>query len=541
LVVLLVAGFMDLVDVTIVYVAIPTIQRDLNAAYVDVQWIVSGYVLGFAALLIIGGRVGDRVGRRRTLLIGLAGFTAASLACGIAADPAMLIGARCVQGAAAGLMIPQILAIMQVTFGPDERAKALAIWGGVLGAASVTGVILGGVLVQWNLFDLAWRPIFLVNVPVGLLAVPAAAYLVRESRSATVDRLDPGGMLLAVVAVLLLVYPLTEGRSLGWPFWTYLMMAGSAIVLAVFVGYERRRIRTVGSPLVVLDLFEVRGFTIGMLVWGLFWIAFGGFFLVWTLYVQAGLGWTPLRAGLTAAVFSVGTATGAGLSVEVLIPRFGRRVLMAGALITAAGFGAYLWAAAHYGPTITSAQMLLPLAAAGFGFGLLVAPMVDLILADVPAADAGSASGLLSTTQQVGVALGIALVGVVFFAQLDHDSGRAVDTVTPALHQQLSTTGISGPDQDAIIAGFRACVHDRSAATDPTVTPASCRTQGTAPGGPDRLQPILAAAGMQANAHNFARTFALTLWYGIALLLAVFVGVFALPTHMRAGDRAVPG
>lgn len=539
LVVLLVAGFMDLVDVTIVYVAIPTIQRDLNAGYTDAEWIVSGYVLGFAALLISGGRLGDRVGRRRMLLIGLAGFTAASLVCGIAATPAVLIAARCVQGAMAGLMIPQILAIMHVTFAPEERGKAFAIWGAVLGGASVAGVILGGVLVQWNLFDLSWRPIFLVNVPIGLLALPAAAYLVGESRSATANRLDWVGTLLAVAAVVLLIYPLTEGRRLGWPIWTYLMLVGSALVAAVFVAFERRRIRTVGSPLVALDLFRVRAFSLGMGVWGLFWIALGGFFLIVTLYMQFGLGWTPLRAGLTAAVFSVGTVAGSALSMQVLIPRFGRRVLMAGALLTAAGLGGYQWAAAHYGPAITSVDMLIPLAVTGIGFGLVVAPMVDLILTDVPAADAGSASGLLSTAQQLGVALGVALVGVVFFGQLDHNSGRAVDAVTPALRQQLSAADIPDPGQDRILAGYRTCVHDRFAQTDPTAIPASCRMP---PGSPavmvNRLQPILSAAGIQATAHNFASTFAHTLGYGIAILIAVFAGIFALPTRIRAPTPA---
>lgn len=534
LVVLLIAGFMDLVDVTIVNVALPTIQRDLNAAYVEVEWIVSGYVLGFAALLITGGRLGDLVGRRRILQIGLIGFTAASLACGIAGDPAVLIGARWVQGAMAGLMIPQVLAIMHVTFPPEERPKALGIWGAVLGAASVLGLILGGILVQWNLFELTWRPIFLVNVPVGLITIAAVGYFVRESRSSTANRVDPIGTILAITAVMLLVYPLTEGRSLGWPGWIYALMVGSAAVAAVFVGYERRRLRTVGSPLIVLDLFAIRAFTAGMMVWGLFWIALGGFFLVWTLYLQIGLGWTPLRAGLTASAFAVAAATGSALSVQFLVPRFGRRVLMAGALINATGFGGYLWAAAHYGPTITSAQMLAPLAVTGFGFGLVVAPIVDLILTDVPAADVGSASGVLSTTQQVGMALGVALVGVVFFALLDNNSGRAVDTVTPELRHHLSAAGIPAQGHDDIVNRFRACIRDRSASSEPTVIPESCRTPpGPSDAASEQLQQILNAAGLHANAHNFITSFALTLWYGIAILAAVFAGVIALPTRIH--------
>jgi EmrB/QacA subfamily drug resistance transporter len=531
--VLLVAGFMDLVDVTIVNVALPSIQRDLQAPYVDLEWIVSGYVLGFAALLITGGRLGDLVGRRRILLIGLAGFTAASLACGMATDPAVLIGARCLQGAMAGLMVPQILSIVQVTFHNEERGKALGVWGAVMGAASVAGVLLGGVLVQWNVFDLTWRAIFLVNVPIGLIAIAGAIYLVPESRSATATRLDLTGTTLALAAVLLLVYPLIEGRSLGWPIWTYLLMVGSVAVAVIFVGYERRRTRTVGSPLVVLDLFRVRAFTVGMVVWGLFWIALGGFFLAWTLYLQAGLGWTPLHAGLTAAVFAVAAASGSGLSVQVFVPRFGRKVLLAGAVINAAGFGGYLWAAAHYGPAISSLEMALPLLCTGFGFGLVVAPMVDVILSDVPAPDAGSASGLLSTIQQVGMALGVALVGVVFFGQLAHNADNAAAAVVPSVHQQLSALGMPEAAQADAIAGFRACIQDRSAATDPTAIPASCHAAAPdAPAVAERLRPILTTAGLQANAKNFAHTFALTLWYGVALLIAVFAGNFALPNRI---------
>jgi EmrB/QacA subfamily drug resistance transporter len=535
LTVVLVAGFMDLLDVTIVNVAVPSILRDLQATYAQVEWIVAGYVLGFAAVLITGGRLGDIYGRKRLFLIGVGGFTVASALCGVAGGPAMLIGARFLQGATAGLMVPQILAIIHVTFPAEERGKVFGLWGGVLGSASVAGLIIGGLLVQWNLFGLEWRPIFLVNVPVGVAAMVAAWFVVPESRSPTAPRLDLIGMALAVTGVLMLVYPLAEGRSLGWPVWTFLLMAGAVVVLALFVAYERWRTRTVGSPLVVLSLFRARAFTSGMVVWLIFWVALGGFFLVWTLYLQVGLGWTPLRAGLTAVSFAVGAAAGAGLSVQVLTPRFGRRVLLAGALLNAVGFGGYAWVGSHYGPAVHSWQMVAPLVVAGIGFGLVVAPMIDAILTEVPVLDAGSASGLVSTTQQVGMALGVALVGVVFFALLADDSGRGVDTVTPSLRGQLTAVGIPPPAQDGIVAGFQACVHDRSAATDPTKVPASCQL-GSAQPGSSQVQELLTRAGVQANAHNFARTFSVTLWYAVGILLVVFLGLFALPRRVRSRD-----
>jgi EmrB/QacA subfamily drug resistance transporter len=528
LTIVLVAGFMDLLDVTIVNVAVPTILKDLQAAYAQIEWIVAGYVLGFAAVLITGGRLGDIFGRRRLFLIGVGGFTIASALCGVATGPAMLIGSRFLQGAMAGLMVPQILAIIHVTFPAEERGKVFGLWGGVLGSASVAGLIIGGLLVQWNLFGLEWRPIFLVNVPVGVAALVAAWFVVPESRSPAAPRLDPIGMVLAITGVLMLVYPLAEGRSLGWPVWTFLLMAGAVVVLALFVAYERWRTRTVGSPLVALSPFRARTFASGMVIWLIFWVALGGFFLVWTLYLQVGLGWTPLRAGLTAVSFAVGAAAGAGLSVQVLTPRFGRRVLMVGALLNAVGFGGYAWVGSHYGPAIHSWQMLGPLVTAGIGFGLVVAPMIDAILTHVPVRDAGSASGLLNTTQQIGMALGVALVGVVFFALLANDSGRGVNAVTPSLRGHLTAVGVLASDQNGIVAGFRACVHDRSAATDPTKVPASCQS-GSAQPGSSQVQALLNRAGLQAIAQYFARTFSVTLWYAVGILLVVFLGLFALP------------
>ncbi|MFE3056852.1 MFS transporter [Nocardia sp. NPDC059239] len=539
LAVVLVAGFIDLLDSTIVNVAVPSIQRDLGAQYAQLEWIVAGYVLAFAAVLITGGRLGDIYGRRRVFLTGVAGFTIASALCGIAVSPGMLIVSRFLQGGSAGLMVPQILAIIHVTFPREERGRVLGIFGAVVGSAAVVGPTVGGVLVDWNVFDLQWRPIFLVNVPVGIAAVVAALFVVRESRSATAPKLDLVGATLATAAIAMLVYPLTEGRRFGWPAWTFVMMAGAAAMLAVLVVHENRRARTVGSPLIVLGLFRRRSFSIGSVLWLIFWIALGGFFLVWTLYMQVGLGWSPLRAGLTFGVFAAGAAAAAGISVEVLVPRYGRRVLMAGALFNATGFAGYVWAAWHFGPAITSWEMIAPLAISGLGFGLIVSPTIDFVLTEVPGDDAGSASGLLNTAQQLGIALGVALAGVVFFAQLDSGSGRGVDVVAPQVRTEFTAAGLNTQAQTQILSGFRACVQDRSAGTNPAETPASCQAvQGpsTQSGKPDRVTEILSDAGKKANAENFSRTFGLTLWWGVGILAAVFVGFFAVPRRAEHHD-----
>ncbi|GAB2522405.1 MFS transporter [Nocardia heshunensis] len=534
--VVLAAGFMDLLDVTIVNVAVPSIQKDLGAAYSQIEWIIAAYVLSFAAVLITGGRLGDIFGRKRLFLIGVTGFTLASLACGVATSPDLLIGSRFIQGAMAGLMVPQILAIIRVTFPKEERAKAIAVYSGVGGSASAVGLSLGGLLVQGNLFGLEWRPIFLVNVPIGIAALIAAAVVMRDSRSANPPRLDVVGMVLAVSAVLLLVYPLNEGRRLHWPAWTFVMMGAAAAVFAGFVVYERWRARTVGSPLIDLTLFRNRAFTTGLASWLLFWIGFGGFFLIWTLFMQAGLGWSPMRAGLTSVFFAVGAGIGAGVSVSALAPRFGKWVLLIGGLITAGGFGLYGALATHYESGFTSWQMVLPLLVTGIGFGIVVAPTIDMLLGQIPDREAGAASGLLNTGQQLGMALGVALVGILFFTQLDHDSARGVDAVAAQTRTELSSAGLPAAAQDQILAGFRACVRDRSAEVDPSAVPVSCQS---APNANPAVTQALTHSGTQANAVNFAHTFDYTLMWGIGLMALVCLGFVALPGTTRLEQHEI--
>lgn len=528
--IVLAAGFMDLLDVTIVNVAVPSIQGDLRAQYSQIEWIVAAYVLAFAATLITGGRLGDLYGRKRVFLIGMACFTLASAACGLSSGPTALIVSRFLQGAAAGLMVPQILAILRITFPVKERAKAIAVYSGVCGSATAVGLALGALLVEWNLFDLSWRPIFLVNIPFGVATVIAGALVMKESRSAAASRLDPVGVVLIVAAILLLTYPLTEGRRLGWPAWTFAMIAASVAVLLMFIGYERRRRVTVGSPLIDLSLFRLRPFALGLTSWLLFWICFGGFFLVWTLVMQVGLGWSPMRAGLTSLFFAVATGVGAAASAGVLAPRFGRKVLIAGGVVTGLGLGLYGWFVAHYGPDTTPWHMMTPLLVIGLGFGLVVAPTIDLVLSQVRTEDAGAASGLLNTGQQLGIALGVALVGIVFFNQLDHDSARGVDETTASIRTELTAAGLPTPAQEQILANFRACVQDRSAQVDPSEVPHSCQQNGPAD---EVVTRVLTDAGAHANAINFAHTFRYTLAYGIGIMILISLGFFALPRSAK--------
>ncbi|MGW3957113.1 MFS transporter [Streptomyces sp. NPDC004752] len=419
------AAFMDLVDVTIVNIAIPSIQRDAGASFSQIQWITAGYALAFAAGLITGGRLGDIHGRKRLFLVGIGGFTLASALCGFAVNPEMLVASRILQGAMAALMVPQVLSIVHATFPARERGKVFGLFGAIVGLGAVSGPLLGALLTEWNLFGLEWRPIFLINLPVGVVAFLLGRRFITESRAPRALKLDLVGVALVTLGLLMLLYPLTRGRELGWPLWGHLSMVGALFVFAALVAYERRKGARDGSPLVELSLFRVKSFAAGIAVQTVFGIALGVFFLVWTLYMQTGLGWSPLRAGLTGVPFSIAVSTAAGLSVQKLVPRFGRGVLQAGALLMALGVLLYLAESERYGLGIAAWQMALPLVVMGVGMGLIVAPLTDAVLSEVPREHAGSASGLINTVQQMGNALGLGLVSVVFFGVID-------DGLTPA-------------------------------------------------------------------------------------------------------------
>ncbi|MFF0834440.1 MULTISPECIES: MFS transporter [unclassified Streptomyces] len=425
LAIVMTAAFMDLVDVTIVNIAIPSIQQDAGASFGQIQWITAGYALAFAAGLITGGRLGDIHGRRRLFLIGVGGFTLASALCGFAAGPEMLVASRILQGGMAALMVPQVLSIVHATFPARERGKVFGLFGAIVGLGAVSGPLLGALLTQWNLFGLQWRPIFLINLPVGVAALLLGRRFITESRAPKALKLDLVGVALVTLGLLMLLYPLTRGRELGWPLWGYACMAGAVGVFAVLVAYERRKAARDGSPLIELSLFRVKSFAAGIAVQTVFGVALGIFFLVWTLYMQKGLGWSPLRAGLTGVPFSLAVSTAAGMSVQKLVPRFGREVLRAGALVMAVGVLLYIWESHRYGLAIASWQMALPLVVMGAGMGLIVAPLTDAVLSEVPREHAGSASGLINTVQQMGNALGLGLVSVVFF-------GVIGDRLTPA-------------------------------------------------------------------------------------------------------------
>lgn len=413
----LAATFLAVLDFFIVNVSIPSIQRDLHASFAQIQLVIAGYALTYATFMITGGRLGDIFGRKRLFMLGMGGFTVTSAVCGLAPTPSVLIVSRIAQGLVAAMMIPQVLSIIQVTFPPEERGLAFGIYGTVIGAGSVAGQVAGGVLIQLNLFGLDWRPVFLVNLPIGVLALIAAVPLIRESRSPDARRLDLEGVALVTVGLFLLVYPLVEGREAGWPPWTLACLVASAPVLAGFVLFERWKTAHGGSPLVDLSLFRNRAFSLGLLIALVFFGGGSAFFLTLTLYLQSGLRYSPLAAGLTFAPFAVGFFAASMLSVR-LTPRLGNGTLALGGALMAAGLAVDIFTVHAGGLGLPGIALAPGLLLYGAGQGMVTAPFFTAVLRSVPSSVAGSASGVLSTVQQVAGALGVAAIGLVYFGML---------------------------------------------------------------------------------------------------------------------------
>jgi MFS family permease len=384
-------------------------------------------MLAFAAALIIAGNFGDLFGRKRLFLGGAALFGLASLAAGLSGTGAELIAARIFQGVAAAAMAPQVLATFRVMFSGKERGKAFGIYGASLGFASAVGLLLGGVLTEANLFGWGWRSVFFVNLPVSVAALLAGLRFVPETRDRAARRPNLAGAVLLASSLVAIVYPLLEGRQLGWPAWVWpLMAAGVAGLVALGLIEARKSGRKIqgAAPLLRAGLFKVPAFAAGLGVQLAFFGGMQGFFLAFALWLQAGQHFSPLKAGLTAVAFSVGSFVLAPMAVP-LAQRHGRRILAAGALLMVAGIGGEALAAPHVGLNGSPWPVVPGLVVAGMGLSLLVIPLVNVVLAAVPADVAGGASGLFSTAQQLGGALGVALIGTVFFGYLNGHSFEA--------------------------------------------------------------------------------------------------------------------
>lgn len=416
---LLAAQFMALLDAFIVNVAAPTIRTELHASGADLQLIVAGYTVSYAVLLITGARLGDLLGHRRVFLGGLALFTVASLACGLAGDTVQLIAFRLLQGVGAALMIPQVLSLIQRNFAGEARAKALSAYSAVLATGAAAGQVAGGVLVSADLFGTGWRPVFLVNVPIGaVLLVVGLRVLPRDSKEerARARGLDVPGLLLLAGAVSLLTVPLVLGQEQGWPVWVWLSFAASAVLFAAFVRYEARLAARGGAPLIAPRVLRNPGIAGAVVRIALVMAVNSGFMFVFSLHIQGGLGYSALRAGLTfaptAVVFGI-----VGLTWRRW-PRALQRALIPGGFVLAGVSAVGVAWVMRYGEP-GGAVMYVAFAGFGVGGSLGFSPTLTGALATVRQEDAADASGLLVTVTQLGQLIGVAAFGALFLARLD--------------------------------------------------------------------------------------------------------------------------
>jgi len=440
--VLMVATFMDLMDSTITNVALPTIGKNLGATPEQLEWTVAGYVIAFATLLITGGRLGDIFGHRRIFVIGIVGFTLASLGATLSQTGDLLVAARVLQGGFAGIMMPQVLSSVQVMFSPEERAPVLGIIGSLSALGAVGGLILGGWLVTADLLGMGWRSIFLVNVPIGVALVVAALLFVPRSRSEHPLRPDLVGVVLGGVGVFLVVFPLTDGRAAGWAWWIWAMLITSPFVIAAFVWQQGRMLKAHKAPLLPLPLFRDRGFASGQLVQVLSSIGNGGYVLILLYYVQSALGFTALAAGLTLLPFALGSMAAAPLAIFAT-KRLGKWAVLLGGIVQAAALTWVMWTIWTAGAVLTGWDVTAPLTLVGAGMMTLIIPLTSITLESVPTPDAGAASGTLTTFGQIGMVLGVALAGSVFFGILQ-DTADARDAVTTALWVPIVAYGLAG-------------------------------------------------------------------------------------------------
>ncbi|MDB5183691.1 MAG: transporter [Candidatus Saccharibacteria bacterium] len=528
------AFVMDLLDNTIVNVAIPSIQTNLHASYSDIQWLSAGYALSFAVLLITGGRMGDVFGYKKLFLSGVFGFTIASLLSGLAWNPEILVAARLLQGATAALMVPQVMSLMQVMYTPKERAGVMGLFGALGGLSASLGPILGGFLIEWNIFGLDWRPIFLINIPVGLIAFFAGVRFLPNGKSPHPLKLDLVGTGLIIVALGLLIYPLIEGRELDWPGWLFGMMALSVPFFAIFAWWQVKKEKLDGSPLIIPALLKVKMFVKAMAANIIFEMLMLGFFFTFTLMLQIGLGYDVLKAALTNIPVAVGiTAAMVGIA-GVLLPRIGRYTMTLGALIMALGLWLTYLPVSMHGRDTQPLELTIGLLLVGLGMGMSMVTIFSNALKDVDTKHAGSASGTMNAIQQLGGAIGIAFIGVIFFGQLSSYAATSFDSVSPGIKTAAAKLELPVSAQDQLVSMAKTCYVDRNNQKDFSQTPDSCKQVENQPQSPvmKPLGDAIANAVLDANAKNFVSAYHAGLVYAWVLVGITFLLSFMFPRKM---------
>ncbi|MFI1176390.1 MFS transporter [Streptomyces melanogenes] len=425
----LLGAALPLIDFFIVNVALPAMEKDLSASPATLELVVAGYGVAYAVLLVLGGRLGDTAGRRRLFLIGMAAFGVTSLACGLAPTAWTLVAARVAQGAASALMLPQVLATIQATTAGPRRARAMSLYGATAGLSMVAGQILGGVLVAADIAGSGWRAVFLVNVPVVVVGLILAVRSVPETRSERPASVDVPGTLLLALSLISLLLPLTEGRAAGWPLWTWVSLAVFPFAALAFFRTEQRADRRGGTPLVPPSLLKLPSLHRGLVMIVPFSVGFSGFMFVIAVVLQQGLRMGPVSAGLALVPMAVAFFA-ASLAGPRLIGRYGSRVVTTGGLIQGVGITVLVLTVWKGWSGLGIAELAPGVALAGLGQGLQLPVLFRIVLSDVPTDRAGVGSGVLVTTQQSALALGVATLGSLFLSLLPSMGTRDALVVT---------------------------------------------------------------------------------------------------------------
>jgi EmrB/QacA subfamily drug resistance transporter len=420
--IVLVGAFMALLDTTIVNVALPSIRTGLHASPASLEWIVSGYALAYGLALVPGGRAGDRFGHKWTFLIGLTIFTLASVGCGISQTQGQIVAARIVQGLGAGLFFPAISATIQHAFTGPARSKAFGVLGAVIGVSTAMGPLLGGVIIAIAGTHDGWRWVFLVNLFIGAVAIPMAAWRLPRPQTRTPRGFDPVGLGLLTAGLLLLLVPLVEGQQDGWPAWTWICFGCFILVVGLLTLWEREADKRGADPLLKPGLIKQTSFSAGAIFAIAFFGGFSSVFFTLSILWQEGLAHSALITGLMIAPYSVGTLVSAANS-DKLSARLGRMVLVLGCTLLLAGLAVVVLVIHLTAPAVNGWYLIGPLLLAGVGTGMTIAPNQDFVLATVPRREAGTAAGILGTSQRVGTAVGIAVIGTVLFGSLKFAPG----------------------------------------------------------------------------------------------------------------------
>jgi EmrB/QacA subfamily drug resistance transporter len=432
--VILSALILNILDSTIVNVAAPSIQADFSMSTSALEWVAAAYTLALAVGLMCGARLGDMFGRKRMLMLGLVGFVSASASCSFAWSGDVLVGSRAVQGLAAALMVPQCFGLIRDVFPAEQMGKAFAALGPVIGLSTVLGPVVAGLLMKADLFGSDWRALFLINLPVGIFALVFGARVLPDNEPAHPGlRLDGVGTALLATASFLLVFPLVDGRTQGWPTWMFVLLAAALPVLGAFVIHQRARLRNGRSPLVEVSVLRKRSYVSGIVFTLVFFGSIVGFSLTTGLFLQIGLGFTPIHAALYLAAMAVGAFVGSGVGAWAATA-VGRPILHVGLTIMAAG-SVVLYLSLRASDGDVGMLTLAPgLFLFGTGMGMIFVPLFSIIMGEVDDHEVGSATGLLESLQQLGASLGVAVLGTLFFDRLALEDGGAVAAMASGRH-----------------------------------------------------------------------------------------------------------